>query len=72
MSDHLAELAEAAGNAERFLPRFRVMMEDVEFQLEAEEERLFPLAEDLCTEEALEELGRQMEAAKGRFLSRRR
>lgn len=63
----LVELAEAAGDEDRFDPSLKVVMEDVELYADEEEERLFPLVEDQFDEEMLEKLGEEMAAEKARF-----
>jgi hemerythrin superfamily protein len=67
IKESLDELAETAGDAERFGPALKVVMEDVEQYADDEEERLFPLVEDQFDEELLEQLGQEMEEEKARF-----
>ena len=55
------------GERERFAPRLKVMMEDVEQHVVTEEEKLFPLVEEQFDEAELEKLGDEMKAAKARF-----
>lgn len=63
------ELDGIARDAERFRPRLRIVMEDVERLAEEEEERLFALAEEQLDEEALEKLGDDMSRERARFLT---
>jgi len=63
----LDELGELADSDERFVPRLKIMMEDVEQHAEEEEERLFPLVENQFDEEALEELGAKMEEERTKY-----
>jgi hemerythrin-like domain-containing protein len=64
---YLKELSELSDRDERFAPRLKMVMEDVEHHVEEEEERMFPLVENQFDEDALEKLGAQMEAEKTRY-----
>jgi len=67
VNDYLNELEQMTGERERFAPRLKVMMEDVEQHVVTEEEKLFPLVEEQFDEAELEKLGDEMKAAKARF-----
>lgn len=73
MADHLQvnrsldELSELSDNDERFAPRLKMVMEDIEHHVEEEEERLFPLVENQFDEDVLEELGAEMEEERTKF-----
>lgn len=58
-----------SSDTERFQPRLRIVMEDVERLAEEEEERLFALVEQQFDDEALEQLGDDMSKEREKFLS---
>ena len=60
----LRELSELAQDSEKFDPKLKVLMEDVEHHVQEEEGEMFPLVEDQFDEAVLEELGAEMEAEK--------
>ena len=60
----LNELSELAEDSEKFDPKLKVLMEDVEHHVQEEEGEMFPLIEDQFDESVLEELGAAMEAEK--------
>ena len=64
---YLDELSGLAGNGEKFVPKLKVVMEDVEQHVENEEEKMFPLVEDQFSEDVLERLGSEMEAEKAKY-----
>jgi hemerythrin superfamily protein len=64
---YLKELSELGDNDERFAPRLKMIMEDVEHHVEEEEEWMFPLVENQFDEYVLEKLGAEMEAEKTRY-----
>ena len=63
----LREMDDLASGSEKFEPKLRVLKEHVERHAEEEEEgNMFPQVRELVDEAALEELGQQLEAAKGK------
>lgn len=67
----LDELSELDDGDDKFDPKLKLLIEDVERHVEEEEGRMFPLVEDQLDEDALEELGAEMEAEKNRYQSER-
>jgi iron-sulfur cluster repair protein YtfE (RIC family) len=67
----LRELDSLADDSEKFEPKLKVLMEDVEHHVEEEEGEMFTLIEDQFDSEVLEELGAAMEAEKKSFKSER-
>lgn len=63
----LKELDALSDTSEKFEPKLKVLMEDVEHHVEEEEETMFPLVKEAFSTEVLEELGAAMEAEKGKF-----
>lgn len=63
----LKELDNLTDDSEKFDPKLKVVMEDVEHHVEEEEGEMFPLVEEQFDEAVLEELGTRMEAEKGTF-----
>lgn len=63
----LRELASLADDSEKFNPKLKVVVEDVEHHVEEEEGEMFPLVEDQFDSDVLEELGAAMEAEKASF-----
>jgi iron-sulfur cluster repair protein YtfE (RIC family) len=63
----LKELSSLTDDSEKFNPKLKVVVEDVEHHVEEEEGEMFPLVEDQFSEEVLEELGAEMEAEKASF-----
>jgi len=63
----IKELAALKGSNEKFDPKLKVLMEDVAHHVTEEETGMFPLAEALFGEKALDEIGTEMEAAKELF-----
>lgn len=63
----LRELAALSDDSEKFEPKLKVLMEDVEHHVEEEEGEMFPLVENQFEEEMLEELGAAMEEEKKSF-----
>ena len=62
----LKEIDDLVSDSEKFEPKLKVLMENVEHHAEEEEEgKMFPQVRELVDDAALEELGRQLEAAKG-------
>jgi hemerythrin superfamily protein len=61
----LKEIDNLKADSEKFEPKLKVLMENVEHHAEEEEEgKMFPKVEQICSGEELEELGEQLEAAK--------
>jgi hemerythrin superfamily protein len=63
----LRELAALADDSEKFDPKMKVLMEDVEHHVQEEEGEMFPMVEEQFDDETLEEMGAQMEAEKKTF-----
>ncbi len=63
----LRELESLADDSEKFEPKLKVLMEDVEHHVEEEEGEMFPLVEDQFDSAVLEELGAAMEEEKRSF-----
>jgi len=63
----LREIEELVSDSEKFEPKLNVLKENVDHHSEEEEEgKLFPQVRELMDEPALEELGQELEAAKGK------
>jgi hemerythrin superfamily protein len=62
----LREMDELVSAGEKFEPKLKVLMEKVEHHAEEEEEDMFPQVQELMDEADLEELGQELEAAKGK------
>jgi len=63
----LNELASLSEDSDKFEPKLKVLIEDVEHHVEEEEGEMFPLVEDQFDEEVLEQLGAALEAEKKSF-----
>ncbi|MEO7538532.1 MAG: hemerythrin domain-containing protein [Pyrinomonadaceae bacterium] len=63
----LKELPELSADSEKFDPKLKVVMEDVEHHVQEEEGEMFLMVEDQFDEAALEELGAEMEEEKRSF-----
>ena len=63
----LRELSKLADDSEKFEPKLKVLMEDVEHHVMEEEGEMFPKIEKIFDEATLEELGKQMEEEKKSF-----
>lgn len=63
----LRELSELAEESEKFEPKLKVLIEDVEHHVEEEESEMFLMVEEQFDAEVLEELGAEMEAEKANF-----
>lgn len=63
----LKELAALTDDSEKFDPKLKVLMEDVEHHVVEEEGEMFKLVEDQFDASVLEELGAEMEAEKAKF-----
>lgn len=63
----LREMDDLVNDSEKFEPKLKVLMENIEHHAEEEEEgKMFPKARKLMDQEALEQLGQELEKAKGK------
>ena len=63
----LREMDDLVSDSEKFEPKLSVLKENVEHHAEEEEEgKMFPQVRELMDEAELEELGQELEAAKGK------
>jgi hemerythrin superfamily protein len=63
----LKEMDNLVGDSEKFEPKLKVLMENVEHHAEEEEEgKMFPKVRNLVDKKTLNELGQELEAAKGK------
>jgi hemerythrin superfamily protein len=63
----LKEMDDLVNGSEKFEPKLQVLMENVEHHAEEEEEgKMFPKVREIVDQAALEELGQELEAAKGK------
>jgi hemerythrin superfamily protein len=61
----LKEIDNLKDNSEKFEPKLKVLMENVEHHAEEEEEgKMFPKVRQLCSQDDLEKLGEELQAAK--------
>ena len=61
----LKEIDNLKSDSEKFEPKLKVLMENVEHHAEEEEEgKMFPKVSEICSAEDLEQLGQELEAAK--------
>ena len=60
----LRDISRLSDGNERFDAKLKVLIDNVEHHVDEEEGELFPKVEDLLSEEELEELGIELEAAK--------
>jgi iron-sulfur cluster repair protein YtfE (RIC family) len=63
----LRELSALTDDSQKFEPKLKVLMEDVEHHVQEEEGEMFPKIEELFDQSVLEELGREMEKEKQNF-----
>lgn len=63
----LRELSGLADDSEKFEPKLKVLMEDVEHHVMEEEGEMFPKINKMFDEATLEDLGKQMEEEKKNF-----
>ena len=63
----LKELDALAGDSQKFEPKLKVLMEDVEHHVQEEEGEMFPLVKSQFDSDALNELGAALEAEKAEF-----
>lgn len=63
----LKEIANLTSDSDKFEPKLQVLMENVEHHAEEEEEgKMFPKIRQICSQQDLEELGQELEAAKNK------
>ena len=63
----LKEMENLVSDSEKFEPKLKVLMENVEHHAEEEEEgKMFPKVREILDEGALEKLGEQLQAAKSK------
>ncbi|MEP6788477.1 MAG: hemerythrin domain-containing protein [Acidobacteriota bacterium] len=63
----LKELDALSGDSEKFEPKLKVLMEDVEHHVKEEEGEMFPMVKKQFEADVLDELGAAMEAEKKSF-----
>ena len=63
----LRELASLTEDSEKFEPKLKVLMEDIEHHVMEEEGEMFPKVEKVISKTELEELGKRMEEEKKNF-----
>lgn len=63
----LRELASLADESEKFEPKLKVLMEDIDHHVQEEEGQMFPMVEEQFDAATLEELGARMEEEKQKF-----
>ncbi|HEY0459933.1 MAG TPA: hemerythrin domain-containing protein [Pyrinomonadaceae bacterium] len=63
----LRELADLADDSEKFEPKLKVLMEDIEHHVMEEEGEMFPKVQEIFDEAMLDELGAQMQEEKQKF-----
>jgi hemerythrin superfamily protein len=62
----LREMDNLKSDSEKFEPKLSVLKENVEHHAEEEEEgKMFPKVRELCDQQELDDLGEELEAAKG-------
>jgi hemerythrin superfamily protein len=63
----LKEIDNLKADSEKFEPKLKVLMENVEHHAEEEEEgKMFPKIRELCSQSDLDQLGDELEAAKSK------
>ncbi len=65
----LRELDNLTDSSEKFEPKITVLMEDVEHHVQEEEGEMFEMVQSQFDEDALEEMGAEMEEEKANFQS---
>ncbi len=63
----LCEIPNLSAESEKFDPKFKVLMEDIEHHVKEEEDEMFPMVKKAFDKQQLEELGAQMAAEKITF-----
>lgn len=66
----LRELDGLAEDSEKFKPKFKVLMEDIEHHVQEEEGEMFKMVQEQFDEATLDELGAEMEEEKQNFQSK--
>jgi len=66
----LRELDNLVADSEKFQPKIKVLMEDVEHHVEEEEGEMFDLVQSQLDESVLDELGAEMDEEKENFRSK--
>jgi hemerythrin superfamily protein len=66
----LREMENLADDSEKFKPKMKVLMEDVEHHVQEEEGEMFSMVKAQFDESALDEMGAEMEEEKETFQSR--
>ena len=65
----LREMENLAADSEKFEPKLKVLMENIEHHaVEEEEKEMFPKIRKIMNAESLENLGQELEAAKSKEL----
>jgi len=64
----LKELAALSEDSDKFNPKLKVLIEDVEHHVEEEEGEMFTMVEEQFDNSMLEELGASLEAEKKKFM----
>lgn len=65
----LREIAALSDDSEKFTPKIKVLMEDIEHHVMEEEGEMFKMVKEQFEEATLEELGKAMKAEKSSFKS---
>jgi iron-sulfur cluster repair protein YtfE (RIC family) len=63
----LRELANLTDDSEKFKPKLKVLMEDIEHHVQEEEGEMFTMIREQFDEATLQELGKEMEKEKATF-----
>jgi len=63
----LRELSNLTDDSEKFQPKLKVLMEDIEHHVQEEEGKMFPMIEEQFDEYTLQMLGTEMEKEKKNF-----
>ncbi|MDI1242655.1 MAG: hemerythrin domain-containing protein [bacterium] len=64
----LRELANLSDDSDKFQPKLKVLMEDIEHHVQEEEGEMFKMIEEQFDEAVLQELGKEMEAEKNKAM----
>lgn len=63
----IREIDNLVGDSEKFEPKLKVLIEDVEHHIKEEEEEMFPEIEELVDKKTLELMGTELELEKKRY-----
>jgi iron-sulfur cluster repair protein YtfE (RIC family) len=63
----LKEISSLKEDSEKFDPKLKVLMEDIQHHVQEEEGEMFPMVEEQFDSNILEKLGKEMEAAKSKL-----